>query len=118
MNASSDQDCIFCRIAAGTLGATFVYESDNVVAFDDREPQAETHVLIIPRRHVASAEALTRDDDTLLGEIFEAASTVAKERGIDKSGFRLLMNHGEDAGQTMFHLHFHLLGGNRLGPLG
>jgi histidine triad (HIT) family protein len=118
MTATMDQDCIFCRIAEGKLGATFVYESDNVVAFDDREPRAETHVLIIPRRHIASATALTRGDDSLLGEIFEAASTVAKERGIDRSGFRLLTNHGEDAGQTVFHLHFHLLGGNRLGPLG
>jgi histidine triad (HIT) family protein len=118
MTSPADQDCIFCRVAAGSLGATFVYESDNVVAFDDLEPRAETHVLIIPRRHLSSATAVTRADDVLLGELFEAATSVARDRGIDRSGFRLLTNHGEDAGHSVFHLHFHLLGGNRLGPLG
>jgi len=113
-----EQDCIFCRIALGETGATFVYESDDVVAFDDLEPQAQTHVLVIPRRHISSIAAMTRDDHALVGEMFEAVSSVARARGIEESGFRVLTNHGQDSGQTVFHLHFHLLGGNRLGPLG
>lgn len=117
MTAITEQDCIFCRIATGDLGATFFYESGNVVAFDDLDPQAETHVLIIPRRHISSLAALTRDDDPLAGELLLAAVSVARKRRIEESGFRLLTNHGKDAGQSVFHLHFHLLGGNRLRPL-
>jgi len=115
---TQDQDCIFCRIAAGDLGTAFVYESDAVVAFDDLAPQAETHVLVIPRSHVASVADLGRDQDDLLGELVAAANSVAMTRGLTESGYRLLTNHGKDAGQTVFHLHLHLLGGHTLGPLG
>lgn len=113
-----EQDCIFCRIAAGELGTTFVYESEAVVAFDDLTPQADTHVLVIPRRHFPSVASVGRDDDALLGELFAAANHVALERRLGDSGYRLLTNHGRDAGQTVHHLHLHLLGGNALGPLG
>jgi len=115
---TSVQDCIFCRIVAGDFGTTFHYESDSVVAFDDLSPQATTHVLVIPRRHVASAAELGVEDGALLAELVVAANRIATERGIDSSGYRLLTNVGPDAGQTVMHLHLHLLGGNTLGPLG
>jgi histidine triad (HIT) family protein len=115
---TSADDCIFCRIAAGAFGTSFHYESDTVVAFDDLSPQAKTHVLVIPRRHVASAAELGTEDGTLLAEMMVAANEIATERGLDTSGYRLLMNVGADAGQTVMHLHLHLLGGNELGPLG
>lgn len=117
MSAEHD-DCIFCKIAAGAFGTEFLYESEQVVAFNDLGPQASTHVLVIPRRHVANITELTRGDDALLGELMQAASQVARDRGIDASGFRVLTNTGPDAGQTVFHLHLHVLGGNELGPLG
>lgn len=113
-----EQDCIFCRIGAGELGTAFVYESGSVVAFDDLAPRAETHVLVIPRTHIASVAALDRSQDTLMGDLVAAAVSVARDRGLDETGYRLLTNHGQDAGQTVFHLHLHLLGGNALGPLG
>lgn len=112
------QDCIFCRIASGAMGTQFVYETETVVAFDDLAPQADTHVLVIPRVHVSSVAALSRDQDALLGDLVDVANQVARNRGIDETGYRLLANHGSDAGQTVFHLHLHLLGGNQLGPLG
>ncbi len=112
------RDCLFCRIAAGEFGTEFVYESDSVVAFNDLAPQAGTHVLVIPRVHLPSIAALDRDRDALLGELVAAATGIAHQRGIDDSGYRLLTNVGPDAGQTIFHLHLHLLGGNALGPLG
>ena len=113
-----EQDCIFCRIAAGDFDTKFVYESDSVVAFNDLAPQAETHVLVIPRQHIASVAAISREHDTLLGELVAAATSVARDRKLEESGYRLLTNHGPDAGQTVLHLHLHLLGGNSLGPLG
>ncbi len=111
------QDCIFCRIAAGEFGTDFAFESESVVAFNDLAPQAETHVLVIPRMHMTSIADLGREHDSLLGELVAAATTVAAERNLDLSGYRLLTNHGQDAGQTVMHLHLHLLGGNELGPL-
>lgn len=113
-----EQDCMFCRIAAGDFDTTFVYESDTVVAFNDLAPQAETHVLVIPRQHIVSIAAVGREHDTLLGDLVAAATGVASDRKLNESGYRLLTNHGEDAGQTVTHLHMHLLGGNALGPLG
>ena len=114
----TDQECIFCRIAHGEIGTRFAYESDALVAFDDIAPAAPTHVLIVPRAHLASVANLGSSDAALLGEIFDAANTIASERGIAGSGYRLLTNHGDDAGQTVHHVHFHLMGGNPLGPLG
>ena len=113
-----DQDCIFCRIAAGEFETAFVFQSNSVVAFEDLEPQAATHVLVIPRRHVPGVAAIGRDDDALLGDLVAAATQVARERGLHESGYRILVNQGQDAGQTVHHLHLHLLGGNVLAPLG
>ena len=110
-------DCIFCKIAAGDFGTEFVVETENVVAFDDITPQAPTHVQVIPKRHVSSIRGLGRDDETLLGEMIAVANDVAAMKGIDESGFRLVTNAGKDSGQEVFHLHIHVLGGKKLGPI-
>ena len=112
-----DADCIFCKIAAGELGTPFVAETDLVVAFDDLAPQAPVHVLIVPKQHVASVADLTAEDGDLFADLVGVANRVARERGIADTGYRLLTNAGPDAGQTVFHLHMHLLGGRELGPL-
>jgi histidine triad (HIT) family protein len=112
------QECVFCRIARGDFGTEFAWESGTVVAFDDIAPAAPTHVLIVPRAHLASVADLGTSNAGLLGEIVDAANAIALDRGIAESGYRLLTNHGDDAGQTVHHVHFHLLGGNPLGPLG
>ncbi len=114
---ADEQDCLFCRIAAGKLGTPFLIETDSVVAFDDLAPQAPTHALIVPKRHLTSIAVLTRDHDALLGDMLEVANRVANQRGIVESGVRLVTNEGPDAGQTVFHLHWHLLGGQPLGAL-
>jgi len=111
-------NCIFCRIASGALGTPFFVETGLVVAFADLAPQAAAHVLIVPKIHLASVVGLTRDHDALLGEMVEVANRVAADQNIADSGFRLLTNVGPDAGQTVFHLHWHLLGGQALGAPG
>lgn len=110
-------DCIFCKIAAGEFGTEFIIETDDVVAFNDISPQAPTHVQVIPKRHIASIADLTREDDALLGDLMAVANEVAERSGIDESGFRLVTNAGKDSGQEVFHLHIHVLGGRKLGPI-
>jgi len=104
-------DCIFCRIAAKQVPADIVSSSDAVVAFRDANPQAPTHLLIIPKEHLESAAQLQEVQGDLLAEIFQTAAHLAKAEGIDGSGWRLVTNVGPDAGQSVSHLHFHLLGG-------
>ena len=106
-------DCIFCRIAAGEIPAKLVREDENVVAFRDIDPKSPTHVVVIPRRHIASVNDLEPGDAALLGEIFLAAKEIAREEGIAASGYRLVMNAGRDGGQSVDHIHLHLLGGRR-----
>ena len=107
-------DCIFCKIAAGEIPSTMVYEDDLVAAFKDLEPQAPTHVLIIPKKHVVSAAELGDTDRTLAAHIFcDVVPKLAKELGLSK-GFRIVTNVGEEGGQTVMHLHFHLLGGRSM----
>jgi len=106
-------DCIFCRIIAGDFGTDFVYEDDYVVAFDDISPQAPVHTLIVPRVHVENLE--DNPDPGLLGNVFAAISKVAKVKGVDQSGYRIIQNNGAGAGQTVFHLHVHLMGGKPFG---
>ena len=106
-------DCLFCRIAAGTLPATTVHEDDDVVAFRDIAPRSPTHILIIPRRHIASALALTDEDGPVVGHIFAVAADIARAEGIDESGYRITTNIGAWGGQTVHHLHFHLMGGRQ-----
>ena len=116
---STQPDCIFCRIARGELGTEFVGESASAVAFRDIQPHAPTHVLVIPRRHVASLDALAPADSGLAADLLAMAAQVARQEGIVESGYRVLTNTGADAGQTVAHLHFHVLGGRRLaGGLG
>ncbi len=104
-------DCIFCRIAAREIPASIVHEDDEVVAFRDVHPQAPVHLLIVPRRHVASLAEAADADGGLLGRILLVARDLAVREGIDASGWRLVTNRGPGAGQTVLHLHFHLLGG-------
>jgi histidine triad (HIT) family protein len=105
------QDCLFCKIVAREIGSDIVYESEKVLAFRDINPQAPTHVLVIPKRHVVSAAELGAEHADELVEIFEVCNEVARNEGIDSSGYRIVTNVGRNAGQSIFHLHFHLLGG-------
>jgi len=107
-------DCLFCAIAEGKIKANIVYQDDAVVAFKDINPQAPVHLLIIPRGHVAGVLDLKATDGAVLGHIFEVAGRLAREQGIADGGFRVVANSGADAGQSVFHLHYHLLGGRRL----
>lgn len=108
-------DCLFCKIAAGVIPADIVFESDDVVAFNDINPQAPTHVLIIPRRHIPTINDAREEHAEELGKLFLAAREIAAKAGIADRGYRVVVNCNEDAGQTVFHLHMHLLGGRRLG---
>ena len=108
-------DCIFCKIANKEIPSTVVYEDDQVIAFKDLEPQAPVHVLVIPKKHVASIAALKAEDKELAGHILcEVIPEIAKEQGIADSGFRVVANTGTEGGQTVNHLHFHLLGGRSM----
>ena len=104
-------DCLFCRIASGSIPADRVQEDDLVVAFRDIAPRAPTHILLIPRRHIPSAAALTEADAPLLGRLFSVAADLARSEGIADGGYRLVSNVGRWGGQTVDHLHFHLMGG-------
>ena len=108
-------DCIFCRIAAKEIPATAVYEDDAVIAFKDLEPQAPVHVLIIPKKHIKSLLGLTQEDGALVAHIHvDVVPQLAKELGLAEKGFRVVVNTGEEGGQTVGHLHFHLLGGRSM----
>jgi histidine triad (HIT) family protein len=107
-------DCIFCRIAAGQTAAWLIYKDEMAVAFEDINPQAPVHVLIIPRKHIATNLDLAPEDKSLVGHLFEVANRIAREKGIAERGFRLVMNTNEEAGQSVFHIHLHLLGGRRM----
>ncbi len=107
-------DCIFCKIAAGEIPSTKVYEDDTVVAFNDLDPQAPVHVLIIPKEHIASAAEINESNSAVVAHIFEVAANIAAEKGL-KDGFRIVNNCGDSAGQSVKHLHFHLMGGRDFG---
>jgi histidine triad (HIT) family protein len=108
-------DCLFCGIVEKKNKADVLYEDNSVVAFKDINPKAPVHILIIPRKHIATLSELSRADGELVGDIFLVAAKLAQEQGIAQKGFRIVVNAGADAGQTVFHLHFHLLGGRYLG---
>ena len=107
-------DCIFCKIIAGEIPSQKVYEDELVYAFRDIAPQAPQHILVVPKAHIASAADVTAENADLVGACFAAAAQIAREQGLD-SGFRVITNSGEDGGQTVYHLHFHILGGRPLG---
>jgi histidine triad (HIT) family protein len=106
--------CLFCQIINRELNATIVYEDDRVVAFNDINAQAPTHVLVVPRRHIASLNDLTEDDDQIVGEVVRRAAAIAKAKGVSESGFRAVFNTNREAGQTVFHIHLHLIGGRAM----
>ena len=110
------ENCLFCQIANGQIPSDIVYQDDDVVAFRDINPQAPQHILLIPHDHLASSMSeLSSKDGALLAKIFAIASQLARENHIDQSGYRFVTNVGPDAGQSVLHLHFHLLGGRPLG---
>ena len=111
------EDCLFCRIVAGEIPASVVHETAGTLAFRDIAPKAPTHVLVIPKAHYATVAELAEADPALAGEVAAAAGQVAVAEGIDASGYRLLFNTGAHAGQEVFHVHGHVLGGAPLGPM-
>lgn len=106
-------DCVFCKIATGEIPSKKAYEDDQVLAFYDLDPQAPVHILIIPKEHISSALELTAENSGIVAHVFEVAVKLAKELKLEK-GFRIVNNCGEDGGQTVQHLHFHLLGGRSM----
>ncbi|MBX7149490.1 histidine triad nucleotide-binding protein [bacterium] len=106
-------DCIFCKIASKQIPSKLILENEHVVAFHDISPQAPVHVLVIPKKHVATLNDLS--DSILAGEMIKAAQQVAKDLGIDKTGYRTVMNCNQEGGQTVYHLHLHVMGGRQLG---
>lgn len=110
-------DCIFCKIAEGTIPSRKVYEDDQILAFHDIQPQAPTHLLVIPKKHIASLDAAEPGDAELLGRAMLAARQVARDAGLADGGYRVLTNIGPDAGQVVFHIHLHVLGGEKLAGL-
>ncbi|NUT43446.1 MAG: histidine triad nucleotide-binding protein [Thermoactinospora sp.] len=107
-------DCLFCKIVAKEIPATVVYESDRALAFRDINPQAPTHVLVIPKVHVANAVELAGAGDGLADDVLKAAHAVAEQEGVSEGGYRIVFNTGAEAGQTVFHVHAHVLGGRSL----
>jgi histidine triad (HIT) family protein len=107
-------DCLFCGIVDGKVKANLVYQDERLVAFKDINPQAPVHILIIPRKHIAGVLDVETADGALINEIFQVAARLAREQGIAAGGFRIVVNSGSNAGQSVFHLHYHLLGGRRM----
>jgi histidine triad (HIT) family protein len=107
-------DCLFCKIVAGQIPGTIVHQDDELVAFQDVNPQAPLHVLIVPRRHIATLNDLTPEDDALVGSMFRRAAALAREHGYADRGYRAVFNCNRDAGQSVFHIHLHVLAGRGL----
>ncbi len=110
---SSDPNCIFCKIIARKIPATIIHEDEYAVAFEDVNPQAPTHTLIVPKKHIPDVHSIAVSDRELIGHLFFVARTIASSKGLDKEGYRMVINNGRGAGQTVFHLHLHLLSGRR-----
>ena len=104
-------DCLFCKILAGDIPADLIYESETAVAFRDINPMAPTHVLVIPRKHISTINDIAADDEAIVGSLYTAAREIAAEEGIADVGYRAVMNCNEGAGQSVFHIHLHVLGG-------
>jgi histidine triad (HIT) family protein len=112
---ASNAQCLFCRIINGEIPAKKLFEDDAVVAFHDITPQAPTHVLVIPRKHIASLDDMTDDDTNAIGATVLRATKIARDLHLEVDGYRLVVNNGPGAGQTVYHIHFHLLGGRQFG---
>ncbi len=107
-------ECIFCKIINKEIESKIVYEDDRCVAFEDINPQAPVHILVVPKKHISALRKADEEDRELLGHVLKIASKIALEKGLEK-GYRIVVNDGEEAGQTVFHIHFHLLGGREMG---
>lgn len=108
------ENCIFCKIANGEIPSSIVYENDSVIAFKDLNPQAPIHILVVPKKHYDNVLDVD-DNDNIISKIYSAINEIAKKEGFDKSGFRVITNCGKDAGQTVMHMHFHIIAGKNLG---
>lgn len=104
-------DCVFCKIASGEIKSDIIYEDDDVIAFNDQNPQAPIHFLVIPKKHIESADALSKEDSDLLGKIFAVIQKITKDLGVNEKGYRIVSNVGSDGGQSVPHLHFHVMAG-------
>ena len=111
----SEADCIFCRIVRGEIDAEVVHDEDDVLAFEDKNSKAPVHVLVVPRQHVANLEEIRALPDTVVKRLFEVASEIAEKLGVTEGGYAVRINNGRDAGQEVFHLHLHVMGGKKLG---
>ena len=110
-----EEDCIFCKIIKKEIPATIVYEDDEVIAFKDIHPITPVHILVIPKKHISSLVDLKKEDEAVIGKIYSVINKIAEQEGIRDKGFRVIVNCGEDGGQVVKHVHFHLLGGKKLG---
>lgn len=108
-------DCIFCKIIKREIPSSIVYEDNEIIAFRDVNPQAPIHILVIPKKHISSLVDLKEEDEMVVGRIYTVINKIAEQEGIEKKGFRVIVNCGEDGGQEVKHLHFHILGGRKLG---
>ncbi|GJQ35331.1 MAG: histidine triad nucleotide-binding protein [Anaerolineaceae bacterium] len=111
-------DCIFCKIVKGEIPSTSVYRDEHAYAFRDIQPAAPTHILIVPQRHIDSVNALSAEDEGTIGHLFTVAKQIAAQEGLSERGYRLVINTNAEAGQTVFHIHLHLLGGRQLTKMG
>lgn len=109
------EDCLFCKIVKGEVPSTKVYEDEEILAFKDINPAAPIHILVIPKKHIESLAHLEKEDETLVGRIYGAINQIAEEHGFKEKGYRVIVNCGKDGGQEVMHLHFHILGGKKLG---
>jgi len=107
-------DCLFCKLVAGDIPATVLYEDQNVIAFEDIMPQAPTHFLVIPKKHISTLNDVTDSDTLIMGSLPIVASQIAKQKGVAEGGYRLVMNCNQDGGQTVYHIHMHVLAGRTL----
>ena len=106
--------CLFCKIINKEIPSKIVYEDEHVLAFEDLTPQAPVHILVVPKKHISTSLDIEEEDNELIGRMFRAANAIAKEKGIAERGFRTVMNCNQEAGQTVFHIHLHLLGGRAM----
>ncbi|GAB1470578.1 histidine triad nucleotide-binding protein [Chloroflexota bacterium] len=111
-------DCLFCKIINGEIPNASVYRDEQAYAFRDIQPAAPTHILIVPNKHVSSVNAMSADDEQVIGHLFNVARQIAAQEGLSEKGYRLIINTNADAGQTVFHIHLHLLGGRQLERMG
>lgn len=109
------EDCLFCKIIKGEIPSTKVYEDEDILAFEDINPAAPIHTLVIPKKHITSLAHMEKEDEEIIGKIYSVINKIAEEKGVKEKGYRVIVNCGKDGGQEVMHLHFHLLAGKELG---